>query len=124
MEIVNKLKSIISYIKNPKLYIIVGIVVVIILALIIILNRKEYKFLKKISIPMLIVSIVFLSLKLFLTNTAINLLNRANDKTVEIIVKPFITSLFDSLFTYGLILFGIGLVMIIIYFVLRKRSKK
>lgn len=123
MNNINKVKDLLSLVKNTKFYLIAAGIILVILLLIIIINRKKYQWLKKISIPTLFVSIILISLKLFFTNTIINFINNKTDETVKVILTPFIKTLLNNLFTYGLILLAIGIIMLTVYFITKKYHK-
>ena len=123
MTNLNKLKDVINMIKSPKLYIIVGVALLVIIGIIILLNHKKGNWLLWIGIPTTICALIFIVSKFIVPNIAISLLKKANTESLHVIITPFVNSLFENLFKYGLILLGIGIILIIGYIIVRKHSK-
>lgn len=123
MSEINKLKDIVTFIKSPKLYILTGIIILVLLIAIMLLNKKEGKWLRKISIPTIIVSLMLITSKFIMPNIITKLISKKLDKTFVKIVEQFIKSLFNNLFMYGLILFIVSLILLIIYILHNKKVK-
>lgn len=120
MNNINQLKDILSFIKNPKFYIIICIAIFLVLLFIFIINNKKFVWLKKISIPTLILAIILILANYVFSDTLVNLI-KTNDENIKIIITPFVKSLLNNLSYYGFILLVISIISLIMYIILKNK---
>lgn len=95
------------------------IVISINIIILVLLRLKKLRFLKTLSAPLIINFILLLIISLGFKNQLSNfILNSSN--TFKLVFYPFIDSLFNMLFKYGIFSFGIGILLIVIYQIQRK----
>lgn len=123
----NDIRSFISFIKSPSLFYSLIAINVVIILLLVLLHRKNLKWIKWIAIPSLIIGLLFIVIQMSAKAIIITIV-KENAKALIGVVNPVIDLIVNNLFKYGMILVSMSIVLFIILIVVRiiekNKSKK
>lgn len=89
------------------------------LLFLILLRLKKFRFLKTISAPLIINAIILVVISMFFNDYITNFILNSSE-TLKIVFSPFMDSLFNTLFKYGIFSFVVGIALLVIYQIQRK----
>lgn len=120
---INEMLTISKFIYSDKTKQTILIILGVITLLMILLRYKYLTFLKSLGVPALINGVIIITISYFLKDTLVNII-LSSSNMFKVIFDPIIDSLFKAFFKYGIISFAIGLLMIVVYKVLKTLVKK
>lgn len=119
----NEILTISKFVYSDKTKESILIILGVITVLMILLRYKYLTFLKSLGVPTLINGMIIITISYFLKDTLVNII-LSSSNMFKVIFDPIIDNLFKIFFKFGIISFAIGLLMIVIYKVLKTLVKK
>lgn len=112
-----------AILKSPLPTTILLVIIAVFTFLMYLLHRKNYGWLLWSAVPTMLAGLFFIVVFAFSKSSILVHLSTDGER-LESVLRPFVNLFTNSFITYGIILLGISIVMIIGYIILRKKIKK